>query len=114
MARGRSLISGAGANLNVTLDCVVTRIDCRGARIRIETAIGAIDCDQVIVTLPTSCLASDTIEFLPDLPDKTTAAARLPLGLNDKLFLSLAQAEEFEPDSRIFGDVTLSRPPPTT
>ena len=100
-----SLISGAGANLNVTLDCVVTRIDCRGARIRIETAIGAIDCDQVIVTLPTSCLASDTIEFLPDLPDKTTAAARLPLGLNDKLFLSLAQAEEFEPDSRIFGDV---------
>jgi monoamine oxidase len=73
--------------------------------VRIETAIGAIDCDQVIVTLPTYCLASGAIEFLPGLPDKIAAAERLPLGLNDKLFLSLEQAEEFEPDSRIFGDI---------
>ena len=100
-----NLISGAAAALHVTLDCVATRIDARGRRIRVETAIGIIECDQVIVTLPTSCLSSGAIEFLPNLPDKLEAAARLPLGLNDKLFLSLAQAEEFEPDSRVFGDI---------
>ncbi len=100
-----NLISGAGAALNVALDCAVTRIDSRGRRIRIETAIGAIDCDQAIVTVPTSCLASGAMEFLPGLPDKITAASRLPLGMNDKLFLSLSQAEEFEPDSRVFGDI---------
>ena len=42
--------------------------------------------------------------FLPALPEKTAAAAGLPLGLADKLFLSLASAEEFEKESRAFGD----------
>jgi monoamine oxidase len=32
-----------------------------------------------------------------------TAAQNLPLGLADKLFLSLERAEEFEKDSRLFG-----------
>src|SRR6202040_1781900 len=33
----------------------------------------------------------------------TKRAPGLPLGLADKLFLSLADAEEFEKDSRLFG-----------
>ncbi|MGA9196150.1 MAG: FAD-dependent oxidoreductase, partial [Pseudolabrys sp.] len=37
------------------------------------------------------------------LPDKIEAARGLPLGLADKLFLSLDNAEEFEKDSRLFG-----------
>ena len=41
--------------------------------------------------------------FAPTLPDKVEAAAGLPLGLDDKLFLSLDHAEEFDKDSRLFG-----------
>jgi len=41
--------------------------------------------------------------FVPALPEKTQAARGLPLGLADKLFLSLERAEEFEKDSRLFG-----------
>ena len=41
--------------------------------------------------------------FAPALPDKTQAARGLPLGLADKLFIALADAEEFEPNSRVFG-----------
>jgi monoamine oxidase len=37
------------------------------------------------------------------LPEKTEAAAGLPLGLADKLFLSLEGAEQFEKESRAFG-----------
>jgi monoamine oxidase len=37
------------------------------------------------------------------LPDKLAAAAALPLGLDDKLFLSLSGAQDFAPDSRLFG-----------
>jgi monoamine oxidase len=69
----------------------------------VETGAGAVDCDQVIVTIPTSVLAAGAIEFLPALLEKLDAASRLPLGFNDKLFLSLTRAEEFEKDSRVFG-----------
>ncbi len=41
--------------------------------------------------------------FSPALPQKAEAAAGLPLGFADKLFLSLEGAEDFEADSRLFG-----------
>jgi monoamine oxidase len=48
-------------------------------------------------------LAESDELFAPSLPDKIQAAQNLPLGLADKLFLSLDHAEEFEKDSRLFG-----------
>jgi monoamine oxidase len=87
----------------VVLDCPVTRIDHSGRRISIETARGAVSAEAVIVTVPTALLADGAIAFHPALPDKAEAAAGLPLGLADKLFLSLDRAEEFEKDSRVFG-----------
>ena len=48
-------------------------------------------------------LAEQKIAFTPGLPAKAEAAAGLPLGLADKLFLSLSDAGEFEKDSRLFG-----------
>jgi monoamine oxidase len=85
------------------LDCPVLRIDHAGRRLRIETAKGTTTADRVIVTLPTNVLAEMDDLFIPALPEKTQAAANLPLGLADKLFLSLEKAEEFERDSRLFG-----------
>jgi hypothetical protein len=41
--------------------------------------------------------------FTPALPEKVEAAAGLPLGLADKLFLALSDADEFEKDNRVFG-----------
>jgi monoamine oxidase len=95
-------IEAYGAGLPVTLDCPVQRIDHSGKRIRIETAKGTITADNVIVTLPTSVLTEPSL-FAPALPQKAEAAAGLPLGLADKLFLSLEGADEFEPNSRLYG-----------
>ena len=53
--------------------------------------------------MPSAIIAEKEFLFTPALPEKTEAAAGLPLGLADKLFLSLADAEEFEPDSRLYG-----------
>jgi monoamine oxidase len=89
--------------LPTVLDCPVLQIDHRGRRLKIETAKGTITADQVIVTLPSAIIAEKEFLFTPALPEKTGAAAGLPLGLADKLFLSLADAEEFEADSRLFG-----------
>jgi monoamine oxidase len=95
-------VSAYGAGLPVALECPVHRIDHGGRRLKIETAQGVITADRAVVTLPTSILADDTL-FSPALPEKAEAAAGLPLGLADKLFLSLDHADEFENNSRLFG-----------
>jgi monoamine oxidase len=95
-------VEAHGAGLPLVLNCPVRRIDHRGKRLSIETARGNIAADRAIVTLPTALLAEEDL-FVPALPDKAAAAAGLPLGLADKLFLSLDGADEFEQDSRVFG-----------
>ena len=96
-------IATSGANLPAALECAVLEIDHGGKRLKIETAQGRIIADQVIVTLPSELLARTEELFTPRLPEKTRAAEGLPLGLTNKLFLSLDGAEEFEQDSRLFG-----------
>jgi monoamine oxidase len=78
-------------------------IDHSGKRLKIETIQGRIIADRVIVTLPSAIIAHMEELFTPRLPEKTRAAEGLPLGLTNKLFMSLEGADEFEKDSRVFG-----------
>lgn len=96
-------IAACGEKYPAAINCPVLRIDHHGRRLKIETQQGVITADQAIVTLPSTILAETDNLFSPALPDKTQAAQGLPLGLADKLFLSLENAEEFEKDSRLFG-----------
>jgi len=96
-------IAAHGAGLPAKLDCPVTRIDHSGRQVQVETAAGVLTADAAIVTLPSNLIAANEDLFRPLLPEKTAAAAGLPLGLADKLFLSLSEGEEFEPESRVFG-----------
>ena len=72
-------------------------------------AEGTVTADAVIITVPSSLLADEMLSFSPPLPEKIAAAAGLPLGLDDKLFLSLSDASEFEMESRLFGRTDRSR-----
>jgi monoamine oxidase len=98
-----AVVSRHAADLPARLDCRVLGIDHRGKRLRIETTQGAIVADQVIVATPTTLIAAEQVLFTPALPEKTEAAAGLPLGLDDKLFMSLDGANEFDKDVRVFG-----------
>jgi len=98
-----TVVAAHGAGLPVRMECPVRHIDRSGKRLRVETALGSILADSVIVTLPSNLIAGNESLFLPALLEKTEAAAGLPLGLADKLFLSLAGAEEFRDESRTFG-----------
>jgi monoamine oxidase len=96
-------IAACGASLSVLLDCAVLAIDHSGKRLQIETTQGRIIADRIIVTLPSAIIALVEDLFIPRLPEKTRAAEGLPLGLTNKLFMSLEGADEFEKDSRLFG-----------
>lgn len=96
-------IAAHAAGLRIVLGCPVRRVDHSGQRLAIETADGTVTADAAIVTLPTSLLAEEGLVFAPALPEKTEAAAGLPLGLADKLYLSLSDDEEFDTDRSFNG-----------
>ena len=83
------LFEALADGLPVAQEAAVSRIDHGGRAIRLETARGTITATRVIVTVPTSILAGEILRFDPPLPDKIAAAAGLPLGVDDKLFISL-------------------------
>jgi len=98
-----SLMTALGAGLDVELDCPASEINHAGARLRIETPRGDLRSRAVIVTVPTCILSAGGLKFRPRLPDKIEAAAVLPLGLADKLYLRIDSAEEFPKDSHLYG-----------
>lgn len=97
------VVATHGTDSNVVLDCAVEKIAWGATPLKVEMSRGTIECDAVIVTLPSDVIAQRAELFDPPLPGKTEAAAGVPLGLADKLFLSLSRPEEFEIDSRVFG-----------
>ena len=98
-----TLISKHGADVPQMLDCPVSVIDHSGKRLKIETSKGAVVADEIIVTVPSAVLAAEQIRFAPGLPRKIEAAQGLPLGVDDKLFIALDGAEDFDSSVRVYG-----------
>ena len=95
------------AGLPVALGCAVSIIDHSGRDIQLETSRGQVTAEKVIVTVPTSILAAELLRFDPPLPDKLAAAAGLPLGVDDKLFISLSGSPPgLEPNTFLVGSTT--------
>jgi monoamine oxidase len=97
-----ALMERMGEALPVQFNCAASTIDHAGARLRVETSAGPIACRAAIVTVSTNIIAQGGIRFRPDLPDKAHAAAQLPLGLADKLFLAVDGAEELPAETRLY------------
>jgi monoamine oxidase len=98
-----TLIAASAAGLDIALDCPAQVIDHGGRRVRIATPRGELSARAAIVTVPTDVLAAGVPRIVPELPDKIAAAAAVPLGLADKLYLRLDGAEEFPGDSHLYG-----------
>jgi monoamine oxidase len=76
-----NLLARYGANIPVSLNSAVRKIDTSGTRIKLDTAKGQILADKLILTVSTGVLAARQIEFVPELPDwKLAAIDGLPLG----------------------------------
>jgi len=97
-------IAGLGGELPTHLSCPVSMIRHDGPRVELETALGTILAKAVIVCVPTAILAQGGLRFMPALPDKLDAAAGLPLGLADKVFLKLDAPDMFPSETQAYGD----------
>ena len=84
-----SLFVALAEGLPIAYGAAASRIEHGGRRNRIATSRGTVSAARVIVAVPTAALAGEHLAFDPPLPDKLAAAAGLPLGLADKLFLRL-------------------------
>ena len=101
-----AMVAALGRDLPVQLGCSVGSVSLAGRSVRVATSQGTFEAERVIVTISTSLLAAGAIRFDPALDGHCDAASRLPLGVADKLFLHLDEAQEFEPDTRLSGPVT--------
>ncbi len=95
-----TLVSTYGAALAVSYGTRVERIDHRGRTITLATNRGDVTARAAIVTIPTNLLAREAIRFVPALPEKLAAAAGLPLGIANKLFLAIEGAVDDMPRDR--------------
>lgn len=99
-----ALVTSQAAGLRTALATRVTAIDHTGTRLKLHTPRGTLEADQAIVTVSTDVLARGDIT-LAGHDDLLHAAAALPLGLADKLFLAIDQgAEELEANAHLLGD----------
>jgi monoamine oxidase len=99
-----AFIAGLGAQLPTALDTTVHTIS-QGADIALATGGGTLHARAAIVTVSSTVLARDGIRFQPPIADHLHAASCLPLGLADKVFLSLGDPAAVPPESHLLGRI---------
>lgn len=97
-----SLLATLGAQFEHWLATPVTAVSRLPDAVRVSTNEGVIEAERVIVTVPPSVL--DRIRFDPLFEGLLEAAANLPLGVADKLLLSLDDPEEFPHGAHLLGN----------
>jgi monoamine oxidase len=82
----------------------VESVDIGAADVRIVTRAGTLSARSAIITVSTAVLAGGTIRLPSAFDDWRHAAANLPLGLDEKLFLEVVGNSPFEPETHVIGD----------
>jgi len=96
----RSFPRGVSLGLGTPVESLV--LDAQG--VSIATPTGEIRARAAIFTVSTTVLAGETIRLPNELDPWREAARRLPLGLNEKLFLEIAGAAPFEAETHVTGN----------
>jgi monoamine oxidase len=98
-----TLIEAYAKPLDIRLACPATLIDHSGAHVRVTTPQGEISARAAIIAAPPGVIANETLRFSPALPDKREAAHALPLGIADKMFLAVDNADDLPAEMRLYG-----------
>jgi monoamine oxidase len=82
----------------------VEAITLEAAGVSIATRAGSINARAAILTVSTAVFVGETIALPPELDEWRHAAASLPLGRNEKLFLEIVGDSPLEPETHVIGD----------
>jgi monoamine oxidase len=99
-----TLLAALGQGFDVQTGCAVRRIEWSGRGVRLSSDGGAIEARHAIVAVPTNVLASGRIAFSPGLDAHLHAAAKLPLGRVEKLFLSSSDPDSVPANAHLIGN----------
>ncbi|MEO8061234.1 MAG: NAD(P)/FAD-dependent oxidoreductase [Pseudomonadota bacterium] len=72
--------------------------------VTLATQAGAVHARAVILTVSTAVLAGEHLKLPAELAPWRAAAARLPLGRNEKLFFEIVGDSPFAPESQVLGN----------
>jgi monoamine oxidase len=97
-----AFIAGLGAGMPMALSTEVKSISCN-ADLALETDRGTIHARAAIVAVSTAILTKGAIRFMVPVDDHLHAASCLPLGVADKVFLSIAGPEAIPEESHLLG-----------
>lgn len=92
----------AGADLRLGVAVTALRLEGRG--VAVETAKGTLWARAAIVTVASDVLAGEAIRWPGAMDPWRAAAADLPLGQDEKLFLEIVDGGPFADDSHVLGD----------
>ncbi len=82
----------------------VESIELADHGLTIATPVGSIRARAALLTVSTTVLAGDSIKLPRELLPWREAAAKLPLGLNEKLFLEIPGESPFEAETHVTGN----------
>jgi monoamine oxidase len=96
------LVSALAKGLDVRTGCAVRRVGWSDGAVRLVADQGTIEAGRAIIAVPTNRLGD--IAFDPGVDDQLHAAAQLPLGRVEKLFLASADPESVPVNAHLIGN----------
>ena len=99
-----ALVEAEAAGLPRALGTIVSEIAHAPGGVTLATDRGTLRARAAIVTVPSDVLAAGALRLPPGFAPAIAAAACVPLGLADKLFLSIADAEALPVDGHLLGN----------
>ena len=90
--------------IDLRLSMPVESIELDLSGVKLATPVGVVRARAAILTVSTSVLAGGAITLPPGLDSWRHAAACLPLGRNEKLFLEVVGDSAFAPETRVLGN----------
>ncbi len=102
---GTLVAASLPSSTSLRLATSAERIDLTADGVAVTTRAGTVHAGAAILTVSTAVLAGDAIRLPPGVDPWREAAAALPLGRNEKIFLEIGRDTAFEPDTHAYGNL---------
>ncbi|WP_267358746.1 MULTISPECIES: FAD-dependent oxidoreductase [unclassified Methylobacterium] len=102
---GTLVAASLPASTSLRLATPVQAIDLTADGVAVTTRAGTVRAGAAILTVSTAVLASDAIRLPAGTEPWREAAAALPLGRNEKVFLEIGRNSAFGPDTHAYGNL---------